>query len=373
MNNNKITKVVCEIFNQNSDKLVELLQKIGIEHIQIQSGRSIVLREKKHRLLGNTTIILEEDPIDIYHFYIPSKDTEFVVSKIAGDMNLIQPGNGSVYTESIEIVNESTLNFINENVIKTEIEEKVEVYSHLIGIRCIVQRGEGNNIVRSALDMGINVPSVTFGEGTGLRDKLGLLRITIPAEKEIVNIIINENDADEIMNILIDAGRLDLPGKGFIYYYPAGIGILNSMILRGKQKHAASMEQVILAIDHIKTNTDWRKRSLGSSKEGNTSQRKYLNGLVDFSFLCNEGRAMDLVKEAMSVGAAGATISNHRYNNLLETKDSISPAREMANMIISEKQVNDIIDVMKKAGLFDSSTYGIVEMKPAPKACTYLG
>jgi hypothetical protein len=53
----------------------------------------------------------------------------------------------------------------------------------LSGIGCILPRGLGDPIARIALELGTCVPAITFGIGTGLRDRLGLLRIAIPAER----------------------------------------------------------------------------------------------------------------------------------------------------------------------------------------------
>jgi hypothetical protein len=374
MKKHKIEKVVCEIYRNHTKRLIDVLKDLKITIVQIQSARSIVLREKQNKIMLSTTTKLEEDPTDIFSFYIYPQNTDYILTSIAEEMKLNIPGNGTIYSEAIEMTNDSPVSYINDKIKKTKKEKNINTFANLVGIRCIVQRGKGNEIVRCALDMGTTVPSVTFGEGTGLRDKIGLLRITIPAEKEIVTLIIGKNDANDIMNVLIDIGRLDLPGKGFIYFYPVAKGIINSKIFRGKQKYVASMEQIILAIDSIKGNMEWRKRSSGIELSGSSKKRKFLTNLVDLTLVCNEGRAMEIVEEAMAVGAAGATISKLRFDDLSGQESiPVSRAREMANMIIGSDQVELIVQTMIKTGLFDNSTYGFVEIKPVPKACTYLG
>jgi hypothetical protein len=374
MKKQKIDKVVCEVYRSNTKRLIEVLKELKIEVVQIQSARSIVLREKQNKLLLTSTTKLEEDPIDIFYFYIYPQNSNYILAKITDEMKLNIPGNGTIYSETIEMINDSPIQYVNDTIRKTKKLENINIFSNLIAIRCIVQRGKGNEIVRSALDLGTTVPSVTFGEGTGLRDKIGLLRITIPAEKEIVTLVIGKNDANDIMNVLIDIGRLDLPGKGFIYLYPVARGIVNSKIFRGKQKYVASMEQIILAIDSIKGNMEWRKRSSNIELPGYAKKRKFLTNLVDLTLICNEGRAMEIVEEAMAVGAAGATISKLRFDKLTEQDNiPVSRAREMANMIIGADQVELIAQTMIKTGLFDQSTCGFIEIKPVPKACTYLG
>ncbi len=61
-------------------------------------------------------------------------------------------------------------------------------FKELKGITCIVQRGEGDRIAKISLNTGASVPITTHGTGSGVRDKLGLLRITIPPEKELINL-----------------------------------------------------------------------------------------------------------------------------------------------------------------------------------------
>ena len=76
----------------------------------------------------------------------------------------------------------------------------------------------------------------------------------------------------------------------------------------GLSRQAASIEQIVTVIDEIKGGTRWRRREF--SKYPTSGKKiKYLNDLVNFTLICNEGRATDLIKAAMDAGAGGATIS----------------------------------------------------------------
>ena len=82
----------------------------------------------------------------------------------------------------------------------------------------------------------------------------------------------------------------------------------------------------------------------------------------------------DLVKAAMSVGAAGATIIKLKHVCPSDSELSkISPAREECNLIVGENQVSDIADAIEKAGGFDDKTHGRILAHHIPIACTYLG
>jgi nitrogen regulatory protein PII len=369
-----ICKFTCEVYKDVSPLVKAGLKELGIEGYNLQSARSIVLREKKRFLGVSNQTVFEEDPLDIFKFHVPVSQEENVFNHLVNKAQLAIPGRGSIYCEEIKYVHndKSPLKEPKINVISNE---KISVQEDLTGICCIVQRGQGEEIVKTILDLGLCVPSVVYGIGTGLRDKLGLLRITIPAEKEVVSIVIDTHEANDVMNYLIDIGRLEQPGKGFIYTYPVKKGIINTKIFRGKMKYAANIEEIISVIDEIKGNSDWRKRDIrfGGGKQG--SKRKYLLDMTDLSITCNEGKADDLVKAAMRKGAAGATISKLNHSSLVERQDPnlVSSAREKSTLIIGKNQIDAIISGLIEEGIFDESSSGMIEMKPIPSACTYLG
>jgi nitrogen regulatory protein PII len=89
--------------------------------------------------------------------------------------------------------------------------------TNLVLISCIVERGEGDNIVEAAKKAGATAATVLFARGTGIRERLGLLGIAIQPEKEIIEIVVDKDHADVIFDAMAEAGQLHLPGKGFIY------------------------------------------------------------------------------------------------------------------------------------------------------------
>jgi hypothetical protein len=228
-------------------------------------------------------------------------------------------------------------------------------------------------MAKIALESGACVPAVRFGTGTGVRDKLGLLRITIPAEKEILSFATISHDAPAVMDMMIDIGKLDQPGRGFIYSFPIRQGLLNTRVSHGRSSHAASIERMIEAIDELKNGTEWRSHGEGVL-ESSDSRRTFLRDLVDCTLLCNEGAALGLVKAAMGAGAAGATVSNYTHVPLAGTAPfRASPARRLCSMVIAEKQTGTVIDALQKAGVFSDAAQGVIVTRPVPRACTYLG
>ena len=119
-----------------------------------------------------------------------------------------------------------------------------------ISLTCTVQHGRGDRIVKAVLGLGVPMPLVTTDEGTGLREKLGLIRVAMPAGKDVVHAIASEHEATDILGSLVDTARLDRFGSGFIYESPIAGGVINNMVIRG-QRHSASIEQLIGAVDKL--------------------------------------------------------------------------------------------------------------------------
>jgi hypothetical protein len=195
-----------------------------------------------------------------------------------------------------------------------------------------------------------------------------LLRIAIPAEKELVSAVVSHYDAEPIMQILIDVGRLDQPGKGFIYLYPVHRGHINTKAQRGQRTQGASMEQIVSAMDALKGGAQWRKMETVTRA---SAKRKYLRDLTNLTLLANDGAAIDIVRAALSVGAPGATIS--RFRQFAAGPEGESTSREMGDLVVGKQQVALLTKTAKSAGLFKAGTAGAIETRFISIACTYLG
>lgn len=370
--NNRITRLSGIAHRGNAGKIIEALSSRGIVDGLLAVGRAAVLQEKKSILGGAERSVVTEDPIEIFSFLIPPEFEEAAMNLIIKTGGLDVSGRGMAFSEEVTLMKAHPLCAENRPR-EFKPEGSVSLLSELSGICCIVQRGQGNAVARVSLDTGTCVPAITFGTGTGVRDKLGLLRITIPADKEVVNIVASKHDVDAVMDLMVDVGKLDEPGKGFIYTYPLSKGVVNTKITRGMPKHAASIEQIISVIDAMKGGTEWRRRS-GTAEGGGKHKRTCLLGLLDLTLVCDEGRGEDLVKAAMNVGAAGATISKLKHVCPQDSPlNKVSLARESCSMIVSEQQLPAICEALEKAGAYDDKTHGQLFHRPAPKACTYLG
>ncbi|MFW6413933.1 MAG: hypothetical protein ACOCZS_01405, partial [Verrucomicrobiota bacterium] len=180
-------------------------------------------------------------------------------------------------------------------------------------ISCVLSAGERTEqIVRIALDLGTCVPIVSQGSGSGMRDYLGLLRITIPPEKDIIQLMVPEYDTESIITFLIEEGRLNLPGSGFLYSTPVEVALPDRMLRIGQQQQTASMEQIITAIDELKAGTHWRKRFAGLEQGMSGKTPSLTHNNREIVFICKEGRSDKIMDAAIKAGAGGGTISQAR-------------------------------------------------------------
>ena len=84
-------------------------------------------------------------------------------------------------------------------------------------LTCIVQKGLAEKIVKVAVKAGAQGATIHYAQGSGVREKLGILGIAVEAEKEIIHIIVSTEQVDRIFDAIYLAGELDTPGMGFMY------------------------------------------------------------------------------------------------------------------------------------------------------------
>jgi len=368
----KVCKITATVLKGLSGEIMDALADKGVYEFHLAAGRAVILDDRKGFFGLGAGTYLYGSPVEVFSFLVPAEAEEPALNFVMNKGELDIPGRGSIQSEQVTLLQGHDLCQEQKSAAFDKTEDSYRMDAEVLAICCIVQRGEGEVLARAALDIDICVPTITYGNGTGVRDKLGLLRITIPAEKDIVHLVANIHDAQDVMNLLIIRGKLDQPGKGFIYRYPLAQGYSNKKISRGAPRHTASIEQIISAIDEQRGTTIWRRRSGGILEE--KTRRKYLLDLIDFTLICNEGQGGKLVKAAMAVGVAGATISKQKYISRGNGgKKEISPAREACNMIVGEQQIPVILEALEEAGAFGDAAHGQVVTRPAPQACTFLG
>jgi hypothetical protein len=362
----KAAQITCTVYRSFTSKALAALKALGVREYHLQASRAVVLRRKTGFLGIGAGIGLEEQPADKIFFQVPEDATERALQGLSAACGLHVPGRGTAVSEEVAIVSGSAWEAGPLTPVAGA--EQTAVQKDLASLTCTVQRGRGNNLVRAVLNLGMPMPQVTAGDGTGLRDKLGLIRVALPAAKDVVHAVVAGHEAADILGSLIDAGRLDRFGAGFIYSSPLGMGVLNNMVIRG-QRHSASIEQIIAAVDDLKGSAEWRKRALDSGERG-AKKRSYMENLANLVLVCNEGRATDLVHAAMAAGASGATISRLSHARTDGASSPVSSAREISELIIGKETIEPIVASLQEAGVFDNETAGLIALKPVSLAFT---
>lgn len=95
------------------------------------------------------------------------------------------------------------------------------VLTDVVLITAIVQRGMGDRVVQAAQEAGAQGATIFHAHGTGVRQKrLGILGLTINAEKEVIYIVVPSDQADLVFERIFVCAKMDTPGMGIIWMTP---------------------------------------------------------------------------------------------------------------------------------------------------------
>mgnify|MGYP006099109219 CR=1 FL=1 len=359
-------QITCTVYHPMTRRALAAMQALGVRSYHMEPGRAVVLKRRTAILGLGAGITLEEEPADRILFHVMRADAEPAIQAIVAACELNIPGRGSVVSEDVDITRPSVWEPYPLTPVPgtTHIETEVD----LANVICTVQRGRGDNIVKAVLGLGVPMPVVTTGEGTGLREKLGLIRIALPAGKDVVHAVVSEHEATDILGALVDSGRLDQLGSGFIFESPLARGVINSMVIRG-QRHSASIEQIIAAVDDLVGSSHWRKRTVGDDDPAR--KHRYLRDLMSLTVICNEGHALELVHAATQAGAGGATISRLSHAGREAEGIVVSPAREITELIVDRAVAPYVARALSDGGVYDAQVAGFIVCKPVTVACTH--
>lgn len=83
-------------------------------------------------------------------------------------------------------------------------------------ITCIVQRGLADKIVQTAQDAGAQGATIHYAQGSGIRERLGIMGLAVEVDKEVISIIVANDQVDHIFERIYLASKLDTPGMGIM-------------------------------------------------------------------------------------------------------------------------------------------------------------
>ena len=303
---------------------------------------------------------------------VPDDNIEAVTSAAIQSGNLDKVGSGAVFSISCNDAHIS-------NAFPTQISsdgnnsDLPAQSQNLEAICCICEKGIADDITKAALQSGAPGPTVTFGEGGGVRDKIPLLRITKGPEKEFVWCVVEKSDADDIFSSMARAGKITEPGRGFMYSIPVHNGLINVSSTVSSSAHGANMEQIISALDDIKGNKEWRT----SVDSGKTSSLKttFLENLVGLYCIVPRDFYGDVYDAVLDSGAPGVSTN---FGVMIDAEDSEEGQHQneewaLVYTSVGPSNVDSVRDSVQK----DIEKLGIDRFAfytlPIPRALTYLG
>ena len=156
----KAAQVICTVYSPVTETVIDTLKALDVKQYHLEPSRAVVLRRRTGVMGIGAGIVLEEHPADKLLFHVP--------------------GHGSAVYEEVEIGLDSA--WQEQPVTPVSGTETVVTEEKLTSLTCTVENGRGDRIVKAVLGLGVPMPQVTTGEGTGVREKLGLIRVAISAE-----------------------------------------------------------------------------------------------------------------------------------------------------------------------------------------------
>ena len=84
-------------------------------------------------------------------------------------------------------------------------------------ITCVLQSGLAEDVLDAAKNCGAQGATISYGRGTGIRERMGLMGVAIDEQKEVIRIIVSDEQADRVFDAMYLAGKLDTPGKGIMF------------------------------------------------------------------------------------------------------------------------------------------------------------
>lgn len=361
----KVSRITCAVHQQLTGRVIDCLRNLGAHTVLSYTARC-VRQSMLSRAWGlpGLKVRLAEAPMETFHTTVPRPVAPQVVSELAASVDLRTPGHGSVYFQ--DVLEISDLEPPSLSLPGAAPEPLLDSLALLTGISSLP--GSGDELAALALKMGVAVPVISVGEGTGVRDRMGLLRITIPPEKEWVHLIVPAHDVSGIMQLLIEEGRLNRPGGGFLYHTPIQMGLPDPLTRIGRQEHAATMEQLIAAMDQLKHGTAWRKRFIDEQARRSSDTRFLRRNHKEIVFICTEGRADAFIQAAICAGAPGVTTTRVRCHRFSDLEGGIA-ARERGVICIPAAQADRVVNALRGE---DPESAGRLQILDVPAAYSYF-
>ncbi|TVR05005.1 MAG: hypothetical protein EA403_03750 [Spirochaetaceae bacterium] len=369
-------RITCIVHHRLAGLVRNILQEHEVRLALVEGGRNVrqLVRRRPFGIPGST-VRLEDTPVDVFTCTVAQSDARPIMREIVTATELTTPGRGSLFAQHVLHygplgVESASFPQSTHNASEPDLGQDAHDGSltDLTQITAILSTpGSGEQLGGLALELGTCVPVVTGAVGTGMRDRLGLLRVTIPADKEVVSFLVPSYDAEAVVRFLAEEMRLDRPGRGFVYQTLVHSARVDTRLRIGRQEHAASIEQIVAAIDDLRRSTAWRKRFSAIDQDPNAIESSLLRARSEITVVCTEGNARTFTESALSAGASGATTS--RVRSLYRAHDpAISSATEKSIIHVSSDKVESILASLSATFESTCDSCGWIQVVDSPVA-----
>ena len=100
-------------------------------------------------------------------------------------------------------------------------EQNITYLTDVSMLTVVVQTGLVEKILKAARDAGATAGAVSHhARGIGVRERLGILGVAVETEKDVISILVSNEQRDLIFDTIYRAAGLDTPGRGVIYVTP---------------------------------------------------------------------------------------------------------------------------------------------------------
>ncbi|MEM9282510.1 MAG: P-II family nitrogen regulator [Verrucomicrobiota bacterium] len=363
---------------QTAGKVMDVVLETGGAHAYSQAARGSVMQDRWYQ--GFLPALSPEQ--EVLRFLVPDEEIDHLMEQIVMVGKLRVYGAGAIFAISC-----GTFICADDYPLWTTGEYRFESVNFdiqfkrdLIALMHVTEKGTADSIAKAAIKAGAQGPTISYVNGYGLRDRLGLLRITKNHEKELITVVVDECDVEAVFEAMATAGRVDQPGRGFLYQVPISKGLTNLTSVFHPKKHSASVQQIVRAIDELQGNTNWRANQLlihdPKAEEFQASTKGILEGLAVVNILSRRKDTAALRDAALKFGVPGASVANWRFTeaNAEKTRGGLRISREFGRVMIAlpAGKIEPLVEHLQE-------TVSEIKMKevcffttPAPVAKTFV-
>lgn len=368
-NHKKYTLVTAILPKETAKVILNKALQVKISTNVIINARGTLYKDKLYQKF--TPSINPEQRI--FELLVPQNQAHVVMDNISVAAGLHEGKRGAIFSTKCEHAD-----FLNDNILPDSLsinkstDDIIHYKNHLTGIYCIIQKGKADKVATAAIRAGSSGPTIVYGQGHGVRDKLGLLRIAISPEKELIRVVVDHYDTEPVFEAMIKAGNLETPGMGIIYHLQVEKGIINLAAVATGRYEIASRHQMIKAIDELKGSSAWRIQD----ESEKINKRRFLTNLIRLNCVVEKGKGDTLMRSAMHAGAPGASITYglegggivHKQNSSL----NVYREMEIIEFIMRPEQYEPVLNALKTTAREDGNPDVYFYSVSVPKALTFI-